>query len=257
MARIGRILAWTAAAVLGVPLLLVAVLLVGGNTGPGRHLIERLTPGLTGGEIRLAGLAGRFPDRLRAARLELADQNGAYLTIDDLTFDWAPTRLLHGVLDIDRLEAHAADLARMPVSGSSGSFGLPVRVVLHEMRIDRLHIAAAVAGQGFLLSAAGSGAFDSTTEGHGRLSVRRLDGAGQYNLDASIDAERLQARIEVAEPAHGLISGLAGLPELGPVAIDATLDGPRNAVAASLAATAGPLRAHAAGTLDLCTMRPI
>ena len=79
----------------GVPVLLVAAVLAGGNTGPGRHLIERLTPTLTGGEVRLAGLSGRFPDRLHATRFELLDKDGAYLTIDGLTFDWSPMQLLH------------------------------------------------------------------------------------------------------------------------------------------------------------------
>ena len=161
MARIGRILAWTVAAVVGVPLLLVAVILVGGNTGPGRHLIERLTPTLTGGEIRIAGLAGRFPDRLRAAHFELRDKDGAYLTIDGLTFDWSPLQLLHATLLIDRLDATEADFARMPVaSGSSSSSGLPVRIALQQMQIDRLRIGAAVAGQTVLLSATGSGALE-------------------------------------------------------------------------------------------------
>jgi translocation and assembly module TamB len=252
MARIGRILAWTAAVVVGLPLLLVAAVLVAGNTDPGRHLIERLTPSLTGGEIRLAGLAGRFPDRLRAARLELADKNGAYLAIDGLTFDWSPTQLLHGVLDIDRLHARAADFARMPVSsGGGGSSNLPVQVALHEVSIDRLQIGAAVAGQSFALSVAGSGALGSAGDAQGNLTVHRLDGAGRYSLDGRIDAQRLEATIKAEEPARGLISGLAGLPDLGPIAIDATLDGPRNAVAASLAASAGPLRAHAQGMLDL------
>ncbi len=180
MARIGRILAWTVAAVVGVPLLLVAVILVGGNTGPGRHLIERLTPTLTGGEIRIAGLAGRFPDRLRAAHFELRDKDGAYLTIDGLTFDWSPLQLLHATLLIDRLDATEADFVRMPVaSGSSSSSGLPVRIALQQMQIDRLRIGAAVAGQTVLLSATGSGALDSTTDAHGTLTVHRLDGSGQ------------------------------------------------------------------------------
>ncbi len=252
MRRTARILAWIAAIVVGLPLLLVAAILVAGNTGPGRHLIEHLTPSLTGGEIRLAGLAGRFPDRLRATRFELADKDGPYFTLDALTFDWSPTQLLHGVFFIDRLDAQAADFSRMPVaSNSSSGSGLPVKVALSEMRVDRLQIGAAVAGQAFLLSAAGAGALDTATTGHGKLSVNRLDGGGQYSLDGSIDAQRLQATIKAQEPAHGLISGLAGLPELGPVAIDATLNGPRDAVATSLAASAGPLRAQAKGTIDL------
>jgi translocation and assembly module TamB len=257
MARIGRILAWTAAVALGVPLLLAALILVAGNTDPGRHLIERLTPGLTGGEIHIAGLAGRFPDRLRATSLQIADQDGTYLAIDGLTFDWTPSRLLRGVLDIGRLDARAAGFARMPVSSgrsstsSGSSTGLPVRVALHEMHIDRLRIGAAVAGQTVVLSATGSGALDSSTQGHGNLIVQPLSSGGQYALSGSIGPQRIEAKIKVREPAHGLISVLAGLRDLGPVTIDATLDGPPSAVAASLAAGAGPLRAHVAGTLDL------
>lgn len=252
MRRIGRILAWTATIAVGLPLLLVAAILAAGNTAPGRHLIEHLTPSLTGGAIRLGGLAGRFPDRLRAAHFELADKDGAYLTIDDLTFDWSPTHLLHGVLDIDRLDASTADFARMPVSsGSSSSSGLPVRIALRELHIGRLQIAAAVAGKNYLLSATGAATLDSYTAGQGKLTVRQLDGQGQYSLAGNIDAQHLQATIKATEPAHGLLSGLANLPDLGPVAIDATLDGPRNAVATSLTASAGPLRAKATGTLDL------
>jgi translocation and assembly module TamB len=254
MRRIGRIFAWIAAIIIGVPLLLVAAILLAANTAPGRHLIERLTPSLTGGEIRLAGLTGRFPDRLRVAHFELDDKDGAYLTLDDLTFDWSPSRLLHRVVDVDRLDAATAAFTRMPISSSSGgssSSTLPVKIVLHEMHIDRLQIAAAVAGRDYMLSAAGAGILNSYTAGRGNLTVRQRDGQGQYSLAGSIDPQHLHATIKAAEPAHGLLSGLANLPELGPVAIDATLDGPRNAVAASLNATAGPLQAKAKGTLDL------
>ncbi|HVC63571.1 MAG TPA: translocation/assembly module TamB domain-containing protein [Acetobacteraceae bacterium] len=251
MTRIGRILAWTAALMLGVPLLLAALILIAGNTGPGRRLIERLVPSLTGGEIHLAGLAGRFPDRLRAARLQLADKHGAYLTVDGLTFDWSPTRLLHGVLDIDRLDVQTADFARMPVSSGQSSSGLPVRVAVHDLRVGRLALGPAMAGHSVLLSATGAGALDSVTEGHATLAVRLLNGQGDYTLIGSAGVHRLEATITAREQSHGLISGLAGLPELGPVTIDARLDGPRNAVAASLTASGGKLRAHATGTLDL------
>jgi len=49
----------------------------------------------------------------------------------------------------------------------------------------------------------------------------------------------------------GLISDAAGLPDVGPIAIDASLDGPRDGVATHVAASAGPLRAQVQGTLDL------
>jgi len=116
MRRIGRILAWTAAILLGLPLLLVALLLIAGNTAPGQRWIARLTPDLTAGTIHLTGLSGRFPDRLRATTLTIGDQAGPYLTVHGVAFDWSPLQLLRATLDIDRLDAAAADLARMPLS---------------------------------------------------------------------------------------------------------------------------------------------
>ena len=50
---------------------------------------------------------------------------------------------------------------------------------------------------------------------------------GSYAVTGTADATRLQATLHVSEPAHGLLAGLAGLPDLGAVAIDASLDGPR------------------------------
>jgi hypothetical protein len=77
MRRAAKWLGWLLAAVVAIPVLLLAA----GNLDPGRHLIERLTPTLTGGTIEIAGLAGRFPDALRVARVELHDPDGAYLTL--------------------------------------------------------------------------------------------------------------------------------------------------------------------------------
>lgn len=251
MARIGRILAWTAAVLIGAPLLLVVLVLIAGNTGPGRHLLERVVPSLTGGEVHIAGLAGRFPDQLRAAQVQIDDKSGPYLIVDNLVLDWSPLRLLHGVLDIDRLDAASADFARMPQSSGGKSSGLPVKLVLREFQLGRLTVAPAVAKQTVILALAGAATLDSMSAGSGHLDVRQLNGGGHYSLAGSIDAQHIRAAITAQEPAHGLIAGIAGMSGLGPIAIDATLDGPRSAVTTSVKASAGPLQAQAAGTLDL------
>ena len=71
-------------------------------------------------------------------------------------------QLLHGVLDIDRLDAtrrrlrpHAGVQRQQQQFRPAGAGGAA------RMHIDRLQIGAAVAGQNYLLSAAGSGALDS------------------------------------------------------------------------------------------------
>jgi len=251
MRRLGRILAWTAAVIAGVPLLLIALVLIAGNTGPGQRWIARLTPDLTGGEIHITGLSGRFPNRLRAATLQIDDEAGPYLTIHGLVLDWSPLQLLHATLDIVRLDATAADFARMPQSSGGKSSGLPLKVTLHQFQVGRLTIGAPVAGKSYVLTVNGAADLQSETAGSGRLTVRQVGGSGRYTLSGSISAAQLQATLTANEQAHGLISGLAKLPDIGPIAIDATLDGPRDAVATHLTASAGPLRAQAQGTLDL------
>jgi len=252
MRRIGKILAWTTSVLVAVPLLVVGFVLIAGNTAPGQRWIARLVPALTAGEIHIAGLSGRFPDRLRAASLQLDDSGGPYLTISDLVFDWSPLQLLHATLNIDRLDAAAVDFSRMPRSSGGGkSSGLPVRLVLHRFQVDRLTVGAPVAGADYILAVSGAGALQSMSAGAGRLTVRQIGGSGHYTVDAAISADHIRTTITANEQAHGLISGLAGLPDIGPIAVNASLDGPRNAVAASVTASAGPLHARLNGTLDL------
>jgi translocation and assembly module TamB len=232
-------------------LLLPVLLLLFANTQPGREALVRLTSRLTGDTVRLSGLTGRFPDALRAARVELRDARGDYATIDGLVLDWSPLELLHRRLVIDRLTAARIDAIRMPVSSSSSNSGVPVSVVLHELRVDRLDIGAALAGVSAAVALDGSGELTSETAFSGTADIRDLAAAGAYHLTGTMDAARLQAELRVREPPRGVIASIAGLPDLGGLTLDATLNGPRDAVATRLTLGAGPLRAELGGTLDL------
>jgi translocation and assembly module TamB len=253
MRRVAKWLAWILAVLIGLPVLLVVIVLVGANLGPGRALLVRLVPSLTGGQVAIAGLGGRFPDALRAATVELRDTKGAYLTLHDVVLDWSPLRLAGRVLDIDQLTAADGVLARQPESSSSSSSssGLPVKLVVHHLHLGRLELAPAAVGVSAALALDGSGTLDSYTTGQGKLSVTRLDSPGSYDLDANVDHARVHLAVQVNEPPHGLIAAVASLPDLGAIAVNAVLDGPREAVATRLAVTAGQLQANAQGSLDL------
>ncbi len=255
MRRVAKWVGWTFAILIGLPLLVVALVFGAANTDPGRHLIERQSASLTGGMVRLSGLSGRFPDALRVARLEVSDARGPYVTLDDVTLDWSPTALLHREALVDRLAAARVAVTRQPESSgdssSSGSFDLPVRVVVNQLQVARVEIGQDVAGTAVSLSVDGAATLDSLTAGQGRVVLQRLDGGGRYTLDGMVDANRIRAALKVDDPPRGLIASLTQLPDLGAIAVDATLDGPRSAVATRLALTAGPLRANAAGTVDL------
>src|SRR3954451_3191973 len=103
MRRAGKWLAWILGLLVGIPVLLLALVVVAGNTEPGRKLLVGAVPTITSGQVAIAGLAGRFPDALRLATVELRDTKGAYLALHDVELDWSPLRLAQLTLEIDRL----------------------------------------------------------------------------------------------------------------------------------------------------------
>ena len=249
MRRLLRILLILLAIVIAIPVLLFAGVLLLANVGPGRALIESQVASLTGDTVRLAGLDGRFPDALRLQRLELRDKTGTYTTIEDIALDWSPLRLVGREALIDRLQAAHVDLARLPVASgppsqpSGGGFNLPVSVSLRQLKVDRLDLGAPITGHPVALEVTGRASLVSLQQGSADLNLRTVDGDASYAVKGNLSPARIDATATVREPQHGLISGFAGLPDLGPIALDATLDGPRDAVGTKLALTAGPLHA--------------
>jgi translocation and assembly module TamB len=253
-----RFLLRFAAFLLGTTVLLLALLFAGLNAAPGRRLIERQTARLSGGTVQLAGLTGRFPDALALGSLELRDAGGTWLALRDLHLDWSPRALFGGTLRIDRLAAAEVDLARLPsgsaAGGGSGSpaggFSLPLRAELRRLTIGRFALGAKVAGHAAVLAVDGS-AEGAGTQGSARLALRRLDGPGSYTVQARLDDKGVAGEVRAEEPAGGLLSALAGLPDLGAIALTATAHGPLSALAVDARLRAGPLRAGATGTVDV------
>jgi translocation and assembly module TamB len=254
---IRRVLKWTGAIMLALVLLtLVAalVLIAGLNTGPGQRLAERLIARATGGEITVESLSGRFPDVLRARRITLRDTAGTWLVIEDAALDWSPRTLMQREVRIDKLAAARVDLARFPKSearSSGSSSALPLPVTLHSLHVARLELGPELAGARAVLEADGSGRFTSFTTGDAQLQLRRVDGEGQYSLQARADAATLSARLHTSEPPNGLLATLAGLPGLGAVSLQAEASGPWQAADTHVSLTAGPLRAEARGWVDV------
>lgn len=258
MRRAIRWTVWTVAALLGLTLLILMLVLVAANTQPGRELIERMVPRVTGGAVTIAGLTGRFPDALHIVRIEVRDDAGLWLAIDSLRLDWSPSRLLVGVMSIDRLEAEHIAVDRQPVPAPEAPPeppppppSLPVGVTVRSLHVNRLDLAPEVAGTAAVLAIDGAAHLASLDQADVKLSVRRLDGEGTYDFHGRLDPAELDVQLSAQEPAHGLLSSLAGLPDLGALSIDARLYGPRSAIRSRLALAAGPLRAEVAGTLDL------
>ena len=244
---------WTGimlAGAVGVALLLLATLLLGANTDPGRKVLVWLVPHVTGGEVRVEGLSGSFPRAFRAQSLTLADASGPYLTGRDVAVDWQPLRMLHGAIIVDRLTSAEIRLLRLPKSnGNSSSKSLNIKV--KSFSIGRLDLPASLTGTPASLTA--SGTLEQRPDGTEALSLdaRRLDSGGLYRVTARLTPREVALSAHIEEPAQGLLARLAGLPNLGAIHLMASLSGPRTAIATNFAVTAGPLSAHAKGTIDL------
>ncbi len=254
-----RLLKWLVGGVLvllGLPVLALVAVLVLANVDPGRRLIASQTASLTGGMVHIDGLSGRFPDALRVGQIQVGDAKGVYVTVSGLVLDWSPLKLLRRSAQIDLLQADRLEFARLPesestASGSSGSFNLPVQVDLRRLHIDQARIAAPVAGTAATLALDGSAMLTSMTEGAIQLDARRLDSPGHYAVNGRIGPGDIQASIEADEPAKGLISSIAHLPDLGAISVKADANGPRSGLSTNVAITAGLLTASASGTVDL------
>ncbi len=265
MRRFRKLLLYIVGVVLLLPVLAVAALMLALNLDPGRRFAESQIAALTGNTVRLQGLSGRFPDRLRLAHVEVSDSQGPYVTADDVALDWSPLALLQKQVLVHRLEAARFSFARLPVAdpnapapakpASSEPFTLPVRVT-----VERLVVPAAAIGAPLLGGSPATLALDASADlptletGTARVAAHRLvaDGtvSGSYALDAAITGERIDAQLHVQEPEAGLIATLAQLPAIGPLSIDAAANGPRNALATTLALAAGPLTANATANVD-------
>ncbi len=253
-----RLLKWLAAIVfvlLAVPVLAVVLVAIAANIDAGRRLIEQQTASLTGGMVRIQGLSGRFPDALRAEQIEVSDAKGPYVRIHGLVLDWSPLKLVYRIAEIDQLQADRLDFNRLPESTStasgSGSFNLPVQVDLRHIHVGQAVIGAPVVGVAAALALDGSATLPTLTEGTVRLEASRQDSPGHYAINGKVTAEAIEATVNADEPAEGLISSIAHLPDLGAVAINASVNGPRDNLTTKFGLTAGPLTASATGSVDL------
>jgi translocation and assembly module TamB len=178
MHRGWKILAWAASILVALPVLAVGALLAIGNLG-GAGWIAGWVTSLSGGELVIRDLSGTFPTAMRASQLVLRDAKGPWARADDLRLDWSPLALFHGVLHIDRLDAERVALLRRPVpTGKSGggSAGLPVGVEIDALRVGRIALSPAVAGQAASLSLDGSLRLASLERGRRSRSTSRRTG---------------------------------------------------------------------------------
>ena len=253
MRRTLRIFAWALGGSALLALLLGGGMLVAGNTDAGRRMIERLTLELTSGHVSLSGLNGSFPQRLTLERLELRDAGGVWLTADEVSVDWSPLALLERRIQVGSLHAAGVDMERLPQSSSNpastGPASIP-RIDVASLSVDRVKLGAALAGKAATLRLRGNAHLRSAEDMIIEAAARRIDGDGDYELQLRFDPRRMDASLNLHEPAGGPLENVLQLPGLGALAATVKMSGPRTAERLVLSIDAGALHGSARGSLN-------
>jgi translocation and assembly module TamB len=253
MRRALKISAWAIAGLALTALLLGGTVFIAGNIDWGRGMIERLTLRLTSGHVSLTGLSGSFPRRLFLERLQLSDDHGVWLTAEKVSLEWSPGALLARRLQIDTLHAARIDMERLPESSpnaGSGQVSIP-HIDAAAVSVDVLKIGAPLAGVPATLMARGSAHLRSVQDMVIDATARRIDGDGDYDLQLRFDPQRMDAALNLHEPAGGPLENLLQLPGLGALKARASLSGPRASERLELSIEAGTFQGTAHGTLNL------
>jgi translocation and assembly module TamB len=253
MRRTLKISTWTMGGLALLAILLGGTVFIAGNTDSGRAMIERLTLRLTSGHVALSGLNGSFPQRLTLERLQLSDYRGVWLTAEKVSVDWSPMALLARRIQVASLHAAAVDMERLPESPpnspSSGPVSIP-RIDVAALSVDTVKLGAQLAGTPATLALRGSAHLRSVQDMVIDAAAHRIDGDGDYDLQLRFDRKRMDAALNLHEPAGGPLENILQLPGLGALAATVNLSGPRSAERLELSIAAGALRGHAEGSVD-------
>jgi translocation and assembly module TamB len=238
-----RIIGWVA----GATVALLAFAFVGLQTAPGKALLASL---VSSKQLKVSGLTGFFPTDLGVAHIELADDQGTWLTIEYARLGWSFASLFNGRLRVDVLSAERIDVARPPQPDKKkpdeggGSLSLPVGVDLKSLSVPDLHLGAALAGgvdshwtlQGSGLLAADRG------ESRLVLDATRSDGPSGHlkvNLQFLLDRFFIDGDIAGDEAGNGVAAAVLGRPDLDRVSFKLTAKGERDAGTMKLDLAAG------------------
>jgi translocation and assembly module TamB len=214
---------WAAIVLAGL-LLLVAAVLVGLNSDPGRRWVASQVDGIelsSGLRIGVKELDGSLYGELRIRGLTLSDPNGEFFAAPLVELDWRPFSYIRNHIDIRSALIPEARLRRLPELKPSADPDAPmlpdIDIDVDRFELRRLLIEPPVTGRRHLLSAEG-GIHIADRRAQLRADVRTLAGAGiaggdrlVLRLDAVPDENRLAIEANVRAPAEGLVAGLLSL----------------------------------------------
>ena len=239
--------------------LLIVVALVGAfafiQTETGKRMLADLASSLAsrdGLTVTVEGITGFVPSDLGIGRIVVADAEGPFATVDDLTLAWNPLALLSGRIDVSRLAADRVAMDRRPVlpppsePAPASSSSIPMlRLALGDLDIRSVVLGKPVAGLAAELSVKASARLVNPAEGLDLdFAISRVDAPGTVKGSARYapgePSDRLALDVTASEPAGGLVARLARIEGLPALSLTIKGDAPLDDWQGTLALDAGP-----------------
>lgn len=179
-----------------------------------------------GRTVSIDGFAGALSSRASFERMTIADDEGIWLTLEDVLLDWDRGALLRGRLEVQHLTAARLDLPRLPQSEESAELpdaeatpfslpDLPVSVNLADFAIDQINLGAPLLGEEAQLQLKASARLD----GEGffiDLNATRTDAKrGEFIIKGDLKREDdlLDLDVRLSEGEEGLVARLMSIPD--------------------------------------------
>ncbi len=193
-----------------------------------------------GREVRIDGFAGALSSEASFERMTIADAQGVWLTLEDVTLNWSRAALLRGRLEVTELTAELLDVPRLPVAEEAGvdlppaeaqGFSLPdlpVSINIDQIGIADIRLGAPLLGDAMTLSLDASARLDETGL-DARIDAARSDGQeGQFDLTVAFGRADsvLNVDMSLREAPGGLVGRLLNLPGQPSVALSVVGEGP-------------------------------
>ena len=188
-----------------------------------------------GRTVSIDGFRGALSSEASFDRLTIADEDGIWLTLEDVTLDWNRSALLRGRLEVESLTAGRLDLPRLPITpedalpeAEAAPFSLPelpVSVQIDTFAIDRISLGAALFGEAAELTVSASARLNDA-EGDVRLQAERIDGQrGEFTIEGNFERSDslLDLVLRLSEGADGIAANLLDIP--GKPSVDLSVAG--------------------------------
>jgi translocation and assembly module TamB len=214
--------------------------------------VARLVGAFSSGTVRIVGLGGVFPNRLQAERVEVADVEGPWLRLEQVSLRWSALAALRDHLAVREVRAARVVVLRRPVPSRKPEQKGP-RLDIGHLVLDRIELAAPLIGHVVTLSASGSLHYTSLDSFEADLLVLRAGNNDSYRIAGGVAGGAAHGAVVLREGADGILGKLANLPGLGPVNLTAQASGDNTLNAVSLHLSAGLLTAEGEGRLRLAS----